>query len=83
MKTMKTINEDNEATIEEHGESTTTIRIAAFDFVGAESSELGMKVGDKIEFLGVINDEDDWGKGKNLRTGDVGDCPVNYLEDIV
>jgi hypothetical protein len=56
------------------------IRIAAFDYVAAESGELDMIVGDKIELLGAINDDDDWGKGKNLRTGNVGDCPVGYLE---
>ena len=72
--------DDEEATSEEQGESTNTIRIAAFDYVGVENGELDMKVGDKIEFLEAINDEDDWGKGKNLRTGDVGDCPMGYLE---
>jgi hypothetical protein len=70
----------DEATIEEQGESTNMIRIAAFDYVAAESGELDMIVGDKIELLGAINDDDDWGKGKNLRTGNVGDCPVGYLE---
>ena len=58
---------------------TNTIRVAAFEYVAAESGELDMKVGDKIELLGAINDGDDWGKGKNLRTGDVGDYPVSYL----
>ena len=72
--------EEDKATIEKQGKSTNTIRIAAFDFVGAESDELDMQVGDEIELLGAINDDDDWGKGKNLRTGDVGDCPVRYLE---
>ena len=72
--------EEDKATIEEQGESTNTIRIVAFDFVGAESGEVDMQVGDEIELLGAINDDDDWGKGKNLRTGDVGDCPVRYLE---
>ena len=72
--------EEDKATIEEQGESANTIRIVAFDFVGTESGELDMQVGDEIELLGAINDDDDWGKGKNLRTGDVGDCPVSYLE---
>jgi hypothetical protein len=72
--------EGDEATVEEQGESTNKIRIAAFDYVAAESGELDMKVGDKIELLGAIDDDDDWGKGKNLRTGNVGDFPVGYLE---
>jgi len=69
----------DEATIEEKGESTNTIRIAAFDYVAAESGELSMKVGDEIEILEILG-ASDWYKGKNLRTGDVGDCPVSYLE---
>jgi len=70
----------DDTTIEEQGDSANMIRIAAFDYVAAESGELDMKRGDKIKFLGAINDGNDWGRGKNLRTGDVGDCPVSYLE---
>jgi hypothetical protein len=53
-------------------------KTAAWDYVAAEDDELSMKAGDKITILESI--DDDWGKGKNQRTGEEGMYPMNYVE---
>jgi hypothetical protein len=53
-------------------------KTAAWDYVAAEGDELSMLAGDKITILEAV--DDDWGKGKNQRTGEVGMYPMNYVE---
>ena len=53
-------------------------KTAAWDYVAAEGDELSMLAGDKITILEAV--DDDWGKGENQRTGEVGMYPMNYVE---
>ena len=53
-------------------------KTAAWDYVAAEGDELNMSAGDKITILEAV--DDDWGKGENQRTGEVGMYPMNYVE---
>ena len=52
-------------------------KTAAFDYEAAEEGELEMKAGDKIVILEAM--DENWGKGKNERTGQVGLYPIDYV----
>ena len=53
-------------------------KTAAWDFVPSEEDELAMNAGDKIEIISTV--DEDWGKGRNTRTGETGLYPCNYVE---
>ena len=44
----------------------------------AEDDELAMTAGDKIEMIKAV--DEDWAKGKNTRSGEVGLYPISYVE---
>ena len=53
-------------------------KTAAWDYVPAEDDELAMTAGDKIEMIEPL--DEDWAKGKNMRSGEVGLYPITYVE---
>ena len=53
-------------------------KTAAWDYVPAEDDELAMTAGDKIEMIKAV--DEDWAKGKNTRSGEVGLYPISYVE---
>ena len=53
-------------------------KTAAWDYVPAEDDELAMTAGDKIEMVAPV--DEDWAKGKNTRSGEVGLYPISYVE---
>jgi hypothetical protein len=53
-------------------------KTAAWDYVPAEDDELAMTAGDKIEMVAPV--DEDWAKGKNTRSWEVGLYPISYVE---
>ena len=51
---------------------------AEWDYAAAESDELSMKAGDKIELIKTV--DMDWSQGKNTRTGETGLFPNSYVK---
>lgn len=49
-----------------------------YAYKATQGDELSLSVGDTIEVLEEI--EDGWSRGKNIKTGDVGAFPTNFVE---
>jgi hypothetical protein len=53
---------------------------AIYDYLEPDEDEVGFKAGDQIEILKII--DEDWYRGRVVRTGKVGQVPENHTEKI-
>jgi hypothetical protein len=56
------------------------IKTAVCDYVATGNDELSLQEGDELVFLEIVNNDPDWPKGRNLRTGEEGLYHVSYVE---
>ena len=53
-------------------------KTAGWDYEPGEADELALKEGDKVKVLGTV--DENWSRGRNLRTGEEGLFPSAYVE---
>ena len=53
-------------------------KIAGWDYDAADDDEIELKAGDTVIILEEV--DENWGRGKNKRTGEVGLYPTLYVE---
>ena len=55
----------------------TALGVAAYDFVQGGKYQISLQTGDEVK---IVKETTDWYKGVNLRTGEEGIFPAEFIE---